>query len=137
MAAGALVVSKRWQEESLVWIATAISHSTGHNKCHGQRFGLPCLPYSVLTRAGRGSFVLDFLCYFLVSRQESRGKKMLAETKMACSFILTPACRPPLSLERRGAGGEVAIPLLPKEPPPTGLEGLKFLGSYPPKDRLK
>jgi len=50
--------------------------------------------------------VLDFLCYFLVSRQESRGKKILAEAKMECSFILTPPCRPPLSLKRRGAGGE-------------------------------
>ncbi|HOK98790.1 MAG TPA: hypothetical protein PLD12_06580, partial [Bacteroidales bacterium] len=31
--------------------AVVIPHSTGHNKCLGQRFGLPCLPYSVLTRA--------------------------------------------------------------------------------------
>ncbi|MEJ5265338.1 MAG: hypothetical protein WHT29_08500, partial [Bacteroidales bacterium] len=57
-------------------------------------------------RAGRGSFVLDFLCYFLVSRQESRGKEIVAETMMACSFILTPPYRPPLSFVRRGAEGE-------------------------------
>jgi len=87
--------------------ATAIPHSTVHNKRHGQRFGLPCLAYSVLTRAGRGSFVLDFLCYFLVSRQESRGKKIVAEAMMESSFILTPPWRAPLSLERRGDGGEV------------------------------
>jgi len=51
--------------------------------------------------------VLDFLCYFLVSRQESRGKKILAEAMMECRLILTPPLWAPLSLERRGAGGEV------------------------------
>jgi len=45
----------------LYGLAAAIPKSTGRNKRHSQRFGLPCQPYSILTRAGRGSFVLDFL----------------------------------------------------------------------------
>jgi len=72
-------------------LAAAIPKKTGYNKCHGQRFGLPCLPYSVLTRAGRGSFVLDFLCYFLVSRQESRRKKIFAEDEDGLQLHLTPS----------------------------------------------
>jgi len=76
-------------------LATAIPKSTGHTKRYGQRFGIPCLPYSVLARAGGGSFVLDFLCYFLVSRQESRRKKTFVEDENGLQVNLTPFCRPP------------------------------------------
>jgi len=106
MAAGALVVSKRWQEENLEWKRCSYSVIVQATKMSRPTIWLTLPAISVLTRAGEGSFVLDFLCYFLVSRQESRRKEIVAETKMDCSFILTPPCRPPLSLERRGAGGE-------------------------------
>ncbi|HOK99783.1 MAG TPA: hypothetical protein PLD12_11650, partial [Bacteroidales bacterium] len=57
--------------------ATAIPYNTGHNKHHGQRFGLPCLPYSVLTRAGGDHLCLIFFATFLYQDKKVGERKYL------------------------------------------------------------
>jgi len=41
MAAGALVVSKRWQEENLEWKATVIPYSRGHKNVAANDLAYP------------------------------------------------------------------------------------------------
>jgi len=79
--------------------------------------------------------VLDFLCYFLVSRQESRRKKILAETMMTCSFILTPPFGHPSLLKGEGMGKRWPSHCCQKSHP-YGVGRGKFFRVYPIKDTL-